>query len=276
MASCWIARSLRWTGLRFTNCLLVVVASGGWIGSELRGADEALPKAETILDRYIEVTGGKAAYEKNSNMVLQANMEMAPGMTIKLKSYHAPPNRMYMAVEFPGAGLMEQGFDKDVAWEKNPMMGARVRSGAEKEQLKRQAEFNAELRWRELYKECKTVGLETVDGKPSYRVEMIPHEGRPEYQFYDKESGLLLKSVSTMESAMGEATVEQQFSDYRKSGSITVAHRITQKVGPQQLAIVIEKVEYNVEIPADRFEPPAEVKDLLKLEQDAKATGGKP
>ena len=30
---------------------------------------EALPKAETILDRYIEVTGGKAAYEKRKNEI---------------------------------------------------------------------------------------------------------------------------------------------------------------------------------------------------------------
>ena len=38
-------------------------------------ADEALPKAETVLDRAIEVTGGKAALEKRHNEVMHGSME---------------------------------------------------------------------------------------------------------------------------------------------------------------------------------------------------------
>ena len=43
-------------------------------------ADE-LPKAGTILDRFVEVVGGKAAFEKHHNEVMHGNMEFdRPGM----------------------------------------------------------------------------------------------------------------------------------------------------------------------------------------------------
>ena len=50
-------------------CAAVVLATGAQL------AADDLPKAETILDKYIEVTGGKAAYEKNHSEVSTGTME---------------------------------------------------------------------------------------------------------------------------------------------------------------------------------------------------------
>ena len=47
---------------------LVLIGLAGFAPSVF-AQDEPLPKAETILDRYVEVTGGKAAYEKRKNIV---------------------------------------------------------------------------------------------------------------------------------------------------------------------------------------------------------------
>jgi len=43
----------------------------------LFAADEPLPKAETILDRSIEVTGGKAAYEKRKTEITTGTFEFS-------------------------------------------------------------------------------------------------------------------------------------------------------------------------------------------------------
>jgi len=43
---------------------------------------QSLPKAETILDRYVEVTGGKARYEKLKTQVSSGMVELSnPGIT---------------------------------------------------------------------------------------------------------------------------------------------------------------------------------------------------
>jgi hypothetical protein len=41
-----------------------------------RAADD-LPKADTILDKYVEVTGGKAAYEKHHSEISKGSFSMA-------------------------------------------------------------------------------------------------------------------------------------------------------------------------------------------------------
>ena len=40
-------------------------------------ADEPLPKAETILDRHVEVTGGKAAYQKRKSEIATGTLKFA-------------------------------------------------------------------------------------------------------------------------------------------------------------------------------------------------------
>src|SRR5258708_5849715 len=59
-------------------------------------AADPLPKPETILDHYVEVTGGKAAYEKIHSEVVKGKMEVTGrGIAGSLVSYSAEPNRNY-------------------------------------------------------------------------------------------------------------------------------------------------------------------------------------
>jgi hypothetical protein len=45
------------------------------LASRILSAADALPTGEAILDKYIEVTGGKAAYEKKISEVSTGVME---------------------------------------------------------------------------------------------------------------------------------------------------------------------------------------------------------
>jgi hypothetical protein len=92
---------------------------------------------------------------------------------------------------------------------------------------------------------------------------LTPKVGKPMTQYYDKQSGLMVKMVITVKNAMGEITVESVADDYRKEGGILVPHKLTNKAMGQQFVISIDKVEYNAEIPASRFDLPAEVQALL-------------
>ena len=61
-------------------------------GARLNAADD-LPKAETILERYIEVTGGRAVYEKTHSEIATGSMEIA-GMGIAVRSPSTRPSRI--------------------------------------------------------------------------------------------------------------------------------------------------------------------------------------
>src|SRR6266581_5917096 len=123
------------------------------------GAAEPLPKAEAILDKYIEVTGGKAAYEKKRTEVSSAVMEfVGKGVKANMTSYHAEPNRSYMVVEIEGIGKMEEGSDGSVVWERSAMKGPRVKTGEERAVSLRAANIHHDSRWRDFFQKAECTG----------------------------------------------------------------------------------------------------------------------
>ena len=86
--------------------------------------------------------------------------------------------------------------DKGVAWDKNPMLGPRIKSGDRKAQALREGTFNASVHWREFYPKVETTGTETVDGELCYKVVLTPKEGNPETTYYQKKSGFAVKTTA--------------------------------------------------------------------------------
>ena len=230
----------------------------------LAAADD-LPKAETILDKYVEATGGKAAYDKLHNMVIVGSMSFgAMGVKATMTSYRAEPNKSYTEIEIPGMGKIQDGSDGTTAWSLSAMQGPHIKDGDEKAEAMREAQFNEETQWRKLYKEVKTEGIETVNGKDCYKVLMTPESGAAATHYYDKQTYLLVKVMMTAKTPMGDVQVESFLDDYRKEGDILMPHKTTQKMAGQEFTGSVDSVKYNVDMPAGRFDLPDEIKALLK------------
>ncbi len=230
----------------------------------LFAADEPLPKAETILDRFIEVTGGKAAYEKRKSEITTGTVDIAAAnLKGTMTRYSAEPDKSYVSMELDGVGKIEQGTTGTVAWEKNVMTGARVKTGEEKAQSVREAMFNAPLYWKKMYTKAETTGIEKIEGEDCYKVVMTTAEGKPETMYYQKKSGLMVKTVLTAATQMGDIPVEGIVSEYKNFDGVLMPTHMVQKFGGQEIALTIETVKTNPEIPADRFDPPADIKTIL-------------
>ena len=129
-------RSLLRTNVIIAAALLAAIASPC-----LAAAD--LPKAETILDKYIEATGGKAAYQKLHSQIASGIFEMsAAGIKGAVTSYRAEPDLAYTEVVLEGIGKITDGSDGKVAWANSAMQGPHVKDGAERAQAMQAARFN--------------------------------------------------------------------------------------------------------------------------------------
>src|SRR5580765_3685633 len=81
-----------------------------------------LPKGEALLDKYIEVTGGKAAYAKVHSDMTTGTMEFkAMGLKGKVTTYSAEPDKKYSEVVLAGMGKMQEGVNDGVAWSLSSM-----------------------------------------------------------------------------------------------------------------------------------------------------------
>lgn len=236
------------------------------------GWGQAAPvTAESVLDRYVAVSGGKAARMKARTQFMKTRVAMpAQGIQGTASEYRGD-GISYIEMEIPGVGKIEQGVHNGVVWEKSALMGPRLKEGDEKYLALRQAQLDADWNWRRYYSATLAPSAAGEAPEPSDKVVLTPKEGgSPETRWYSKKSGLLVKMSTTQKSQLGEISMEMLFSDYRNVGGVMIAFHNTVKAGPQQMEMVQEVVQNNVPIPAAKRTPPPDVQILIQ-----KKSGGK-
>ena len=224
-----------------------------------------LPTGEAVLAKYVEATGGAAAYDAVKTRVTQARMEiLGANVVVSLTMYAAPPSNIYTVAESEAIGRIESGVSDGIAWENSAMRGAIVKEGVERDDMLRDAIFDRLAHWKEHLKSAECVGTADVNGKAAYRVAATPKSGSPQTFYFDGESGLLVRVETTVTTAGGALPVVAEPGDYRKVDGIMMPFTSRMKVMGQERVVTIEKVEHNVELPADRFALPAEIRSLVK------------
>lgn len=227
-------------------------------------AADPLPSAESVLDRYVQVTGGKQAYEKRKTEIAHGRLEYtAMGIKGTITRYAAEPDKYYASLDIEGLGKVEMGINGPIAWENSALLGPRVKTGVERAEAIREGSMNSTLNWRKLYPKVENAGTETIDGEECYKVVMTPSEGKPMIGYYQKKSGLQVKITTVSTTQMGDIPVELIASDYKDFGGIMEPTKVTQKTGPQEFTITLDRVEVNPAIPPERFALPAEVRKLV-------------
>jgi hypothetical protein len=224
------------------------------------GAD--LPTGEKILQLSLDRSGGAAAFAKLKTVVMTGTVELAGHNITGPVSVYQADGKSYTVIELPGIGKAEEGFDGAVAWETNAIQGPRIKDGEERNAVARASRISLLDSWRDTYTSAKTLGVENLDGKPAWKVEMTPKEGKPETFYFDQASDLLVRSSQIVTTPLGEIPVEAELSDYRKVDGVQTPFTMTQKAMSQVMVMHFDKVTYNADIPADRFDLPPDIKAL--------------
>lgn len=221
------------------------------------------PSGEQVMKKYIESTGGEAAYKKFRNRVVTGTMEAANikgTMTVQTEA----PNHMRVVMDLEGIGKTDRGTNGDIAWESSTMGGARLIEGDELKQFMREADFNSTLNWKQHYKKIEVVGEEKIGDRAAWKVEQTTDDGKVETAFYDKETGLSLKQIVKVTTNMGEIEVQTLLENYTAFDGVKMPTVIKQTVMTNQVVIKFETVKHNVDLPKDTFAPPDDVKALKK------------
>ena len=183
-----------------------------------------------------------------------------------------PPNRTrpICLIESDVVGKIEQGCDGTVAWANTTTTGPQILEGAQKVTLMRDGILDRFAYWRSVYVGAKYEGTEDVDGQACHKIVLTPKpvEGAPKDDtqtlLVDAKTNLIVKMDTKVESPMGVVPVSVVLSDYKAVDGVKIAFKTTMKVMGTERVITISEVKNNVDLPADRFALPPEVKELLK------------
>jgi hypothetical protein len=247
-------------------CATAVMAVAAGAGqASAQGQTSALPTGEAVLAKYVEATGGAAAYDAIKNRVVHARMEiLGAGVVLSLTVYSAAPANLYTLAESEATGRIESGVSDGVVWENSSVRGPVVKDGVERDDTLRDAIFDRIAHWKEHLKSAACVGTADVNGKAAYRVVATPKSGSPQTLYFDKDTGLLVRTETIVSSAAGALAVVAEPGDFRTVDGITLAFTSRIKVMGQERVVTIDKVEHNAALPDDRFALPAEIRALIK------------
>ena len=130
-------------------------------------------------------------------------------------------------------------------------------SGDQKRESLRGARINPYADWKVFFDKAETSGEEVIREKSCYKVAFTTADGATVEAFFDKDTGLLVREVST---ASGGAVLTTDFTDWEESQGILSARSVRQK-GLQSFTVKITSVSYDVdEIPEGTFDAPAALK----------------
>jgi hypothetical protein len=219
-----------------------------------------LPSPEDIFAKYVEATGGADAYAKLKNQVTEATFALPDmGMEGPMVTTVAAPNTR-TSITFDAFGTVDSGVTDGVAWSVNPMEGSKILEGDEAAVAVGGVAINPFLNFKG---EAETVGEGKVGDEDCYKVD-IAGVGT---SFFSKESGLLLQA----DSPMGTATM----SDYKEVDGIKIAHSTAISGGQMGFEITVNSVKHNVDLGADTFALPDEIKALMPDAEEASGVTAK-
>jgi hypothetical protein len=222
-------------------------------------AAENPPTVGSILDKFIEASGGRTAMEKIKSRAVRGDLDIM-GTTSDWVMEAKPPNKQFSGFTNSTLGTVADGFDGTVAWSKNDS-GVRVKEGEELAKTKRDAEFYRFLNFKKLYPDLKYKGNENVDGEEVYVLESKPTGSSMERLSISTKSNLLIRQEAQFEGPQGKIDVTVRLTDFRPVDGVKYAHNMKFKLraGEQELefSIKLKEVKHNMAIEDAKFAKPA-------------------
>ncbi|MES1172133.1 MAG: hypothetical protein ABUL77_02760 [Bacteroidota bacterium] len=219
-------------------------------------ARATLPAArpvDAILADVVNALGGAAALARHRS--IHTKMEITfkgLGITGTAEHYAATGDKALTLTTIPDIASTREGGDGTRYWSEDPINGLRVLEGAEAEQARIEATWNAELRVRELFPRIESKHEVTEDGANGARVECLiltPKTGTALTECFDAKTHLMVSQRGVRSGPQGDMPFTARLSDWRLVGDVKMAHATEMQVGP--LAFTGRVLSVEVDVPID-------------------------
>ncbi|MDB4534222.1 insulinase family protein [Vicingaceae bacterium] len=237
-------------------------ASGNEWVEPLKPAPEGMT-AESVIDKYIVAKYGmkpgkdltkKLKKIKDVTVKMDASMQ---GQTINFTRYNKAPNKFALAITMGAMVIQKQAFD-GAKGKVTGMQGNSDIEGEELEDLKASSVMFSDIDYKTSGNTYNLLGVEPIEGKDAYKVEVTKKSGSKETEWYDVATSLQVKAMQVAElpeeQGGGSITSVTMFYDYKVVGGINYAHKINQAAGPQVFDMNVTSVEHNTKLGDEVFQ----------------------
>jgi zinc protease len=196
--------------------------------------------AASVLSAYLEAIGGSEAASAVKTFAITYGASVQ-GMNLQLVVAQSAANEFTQEMKMMGNVMQRTVINETEAFmeaqgQKIPLDDTQKKSVAE------DAALVSELVWlNNPNAELSLTGIEMVDDRPAYVVKVS--ENRVAY--YDTETGLKLKQVTTQEMQGQTISQSTSFGEYKEVSGLLIPHVVSQNLGPQTVDFTIEEAKIN-------------------------------
>jgi hypothetical protein len=212
------------------------------------------PSVDTVLDRFVQALGGRAALEKITTMAFKGVMNVSgatgPGKT---EEYFEYPDHFAAIAEIPGYGTVRTVSDGKNAWNVDPKKGVTNFSGAQLADLTHRGDIHWDLKLRDYYPDLAVIGRKNVDGRDAWELESTV-DGWTYRFFFDTGTGLLIRFDTDTHEPGGDSSV--LVGDYRQVGPIRFSFAASMKTAKGGWSRQLSEVKLNGPIDRSVFAKP--------------------
>ncbi len=199
--------------------------------------------AAEIVRNYVNAIGGEDAMNNIDDITIEMSASVQ-GMVIEMKTQQKAPNKIRSVMTMGGNVMQEQIFDGERGMMRG-MQGTMEMEGEMLDQMKAQAAINPELTYQEKGYTLTLDGVETVEGKQAYKVNITSPQDVTITEFFDVDTGLKLRTLISQDTPMGPMTQTTDYTDYREVGGLLFPFMMRQQAGPQVFDLEVKSVEIN-------------------------------
>jgi photosynthetic reaction center cytochrome c subunit len=223
------------------------------------------PSAEQILERYIQALGGaerlgglKSYAAKGTYSGFDTNFQKVP-----LEFYAKAPGQRTMVAHTP-LGTSTTTFDGRAGWvaaPDRPVGLLAVPAGPDLDGMKLDAALTFPAGIKQSLDQWRTgFSAASIDDRQMDVVQGTTAGGSRVKLFFDKKTGLLVRSVRFADSVVGMNPTQVDYSDYREVVGVKIPYKWTVTWTDGQSTIELSEVQANAAIEAARFARPAAAK----------------
>ena len=221
-------------------------------------ASASWPSGTSVLTKYLDAVGGKAALDKVTTRVEKGNALLGGSRELPIEIYAKAPDLRVSVMHMPN-GESVTGFNGQDGWLAAPGRPLRDMSASDEYAARLDATVMFPSHLAAMFSELKLQPHSEKVGENAATVVWATAKGQPPVKLYfDPQSGLLLRMVHYTDTALGLNPVQIDYGDYRDVGGVKTPYRWIIARPGGSFTIHLDTVQDNLPIDAARFERPAQ------------------
>lgn len=233
-----------------------VAPEGGPGGEEKPAA--AMPTSEQLIDKYWQALGGRAAIEKAKTRVMKGTQTASSNAaTMPFEISQTAPNKFVIMLTTPQATIA-RGYNGTTAWMKSPR-GQRELTGADLEQMKRNADFYWMLKLKDFSKVMRVTGKDKIGEREAYVLTARIAPDHTERYYFDTQTGLLLRTITLDDSMIGWIPEQTDYEDYKDVDGVKMPFTVRQSYVDPWVGWTrkFTEIKFNTPVDDKKFDVPA-------------------